>query len=196
VTSGPTLEIEARMNWEAIGASGEILGSLAVIGSIFYLALQVRHAAAVAKANTQQSAAQMSIDTLVATLDPKVLSIASRKATKGEELGPDELSNYLRWVWTRMRVAENSYYQYRQGLLDLDAWLGHSATILAHVGPGSVAEPYWGRVSLSYSDRFIDEVDRILDWGKEIGVDGIGDEQRAEYLAMLKKSLDMKGRVR
>ena len=74
------------MNWDAVGATGEILGSLAVIGSIFYLAIQVRHAAGVAKASTQQSAAQMSIDTLVATLDSQVLSKASRKATSGEEL--------------------------------------------------------------------------------------------------------------
>jgi hypothetical protein len=93
-----------------------------------------------------------------------------------------------------MRVTENSYYQYRQGLLDSDAWLGHSATILAHVGPGAVAEPYWGRVSLSYSDSFRDEVDRILDWGKEIGVDGIAKAQRAEYLSLLKNSPDLKRR--
>ena len=93
-----------------------------------------------------------------------------------------------------MRVTENSYYQYRQGLLDSDAWLGHSATILAHVGPGAVAEPHWGRVSLSYSDSFIDEVDRILAWGKEIGVDGIREAQRSEYLSMLKKSPKLKRR--
>jgi hypothetical protein len=173
------------MNWDAVGASGEILGSLAVIGSIFYLAVQVRHAAAVAKASSQQSAAQMSIDTLVATLDPQVLSVASRKATVGEELSPDELSNYLRWVWTRMRVTENSFYQYRQGLLDSDAWIGHSTSILAHVGPGTVAEPYWERVSRSYSDRFRAEVARILAWGEEIGVDGV-EARRAEYIAMLK----------
>ena len=59
---------------------------------------------------------------------------------------------------------------------------------MAQVGPGSVAEPYWRRVSLSYSDSFIDEVDRVLDWGKEIGVEGIKEEQRAEYISMLKES--------
>lgn len=178
------------MNWEAIGAVGEVLGSIAVIGSIFYLAVQVRHAAGVAKASSQQFAAQMSIDTLVATLDSQVLSKASRKATSGEELDPEELSNYQRWVWARMRVAENAYYQYRQGLLDCDEWLSHSASILAHVGPGATAEPYWPRVSLSYSGGFTEEVDRILDWCKEtgIGAANITPEQREEYLAMLKKT--------
>ena len=44
------------MNWDAVGAVAEIMGSIAVIGTIFYLAVQVGHAAAVAKATTQQSA--------------------------------------------------------------------------------------------------------------------------------------------
>lgn len=178
------------MNWDAVGAIGEVLGSLAVIGSIFYLAVQVRHAAGVAKASAQQYAAQMSIDTLVATLDSRVLSKASRKATSGEELDPDELSNYQRWVWARMRVAENAYYQYRQGLLDSDEWLSHSVSILAHVGPGATAEPYWPRVSLSYSGGFTDEVERILDWCKETGISAADTtpDQRKEYLAMLMKT--------
>ena len=178
------------MNWDAVGAIGEVLGSLAVIGSIFYLALQVRHAAGVAAANAQQSVAQMSIDTLVATLDPQILSKASKKATTGEELDPEELSNYKRWVWSRMRVAENAYYQYRQGLLDFDVWFGHSASILSHVGPGSVAGPYWMRVSLAYSSCFSEEVERILDWCKEkgIGAKDMTPDRRQEYLAMLKKT--------
>jgi hypothetical protein len=178
------------VNWDAVGATGEILGSLAVIGSIFYLAIQVRHAAGVAKASTQQSVAQMSIDTLLATLDSQVLSKASRKATSGEELDPEELSNYKRWVWARMRVAENAYYQYRQGLLDADAWFAHSTSILGHVGPGAAVEPHWARISLSYSNSFSEEVERILDWCKERGIDAynITRDQREEYLAMLKKN--------
>ena len=32
------------MNWEAIGAVGEVLGSIAVLATLVYLAVQVRHA--------------------------------------------------------------------------------------------------------------------------------------------------------
>jgi hypothetical protein len=175
------------MNWEAIGAVAEIMGSITVIGTIFYLAIQVGHAAAVAKATAQQSAAQMSIDTMLATLDSQILSSASRKATIGEELTPEEFSNYIRWVWIRMRVAENTYYQYRQGLLDLEAWQGYSTTIIAHLGAGSVAESHWERVSLSYSEGFVDEVKRILEWAK-MGGDRPVTGARAEFIAMLEKN--------
>jgi hypothetical protein len=83
-----------------------------------------------------------------------------------------------------------AYYQYRQGLLDADAWFAHSASILGHVGPGAAVEPHWARVSLSYSPSFSEEVERIIDWCKERGIDAfnITRDQREEYLAMLKKN--------
>ena len=32
------------MNWDAIGAIGEILGAIAVVATLFYLAVQIRYA--------------------------------------------------------------------------------------------------------------------------------------------------------
>jgi hypothetical protein len=138
---------EKSMNWDAIGAVAEILGSLTVIGTIFYLAIQVGHAAAVAKATTQQSTAQMSIDVMALTLDSQILSSASRKATAGEELNFEELSNYKRWVWVRERV------------------------------------------SITYPQSFVDEVERILKWAQMHG-DSSVTPAHSEYIAMLEKSSD------
>ena len=174
------------MNWDAVGAVAEILGSLTVIGTIFYLAIQVGHATAVAKATTQQSTAQMSADVMALTLDSQILSSASRKATVGEELNPDELSNYTRWVWVRMRVTENAYYQYRQGLLEPEAWRGYSASIIAHIGPGTVVGPYWERVSLTYTQSFIDEVERILEWAKKQSGQPTA-ESLSKFITMMEK---------
>ena len=172
------------MNWEAVGAVAEIMGSVAVIGTIFYLAVQVGHAAAVAKATAQQTAAQMSIESMAVTLDSQILSSASRKATSGEELTPEELSNYIRWVWLRMRVIENAYFQYRQGLLESDAWRGYSVTMIAHLNTGSVAQPYWERVSRGYSENFVAEVTRILEWASMRG-DSPAIDNHEEFIAML-----------
>ena len=37
------------MNWDAVGAIGEIAGAATVIATLFYLALQVKHATSVAR---------------------------------------------------------------------------------------------------------------------------------------------------
>jgi len=42
------------MNWEAIGAIGEIIGAAAVLGSLIYLAVQIRQNTRSVEANTMQ----------------------------------------------------------------------------------------------------------------------------------------------
>lgn len=44
------------MNWEAIGAIGEIIGGSVVIGSLIYLALQIRQNSNLARAAAQRDA--------------------------------------------------------------------------------------------------------------------------------------------
>ena len=46
------------MNWEAIGAIGEAIGAIAVVASLIYLAMQVRHNNALAERDSQQSVLQ------------------------------------------------------------------------------------------------------------------------------------------
>lgn len=45
------------MNWEAIGAVGELVGALAVVASLVYLALQIRHSARLAQVQIDQAEA-------------------------------------------------------------------------------------------------------------------------------------------
>ena len=113
------------MNWEAVGAVSEILGVVTVVVTLFYLAVQVKHSSSVAKAAARGAIAQMNVDSLGFYLDSQVLSSAARKTTLGEQLTPDENSNYLRWVLARMRVFENAHYQYQLGLLEEEEWAGY-----------------------------------------------------------------------
>ena len=46
------------MNWDAVGAIGEIVGAAAVVITLFYLGTQIRHANALARAQTRQRMAK------------------------------------------------------------------------------------------------------------------------------------------
>ena len=151
------------MNWDAIGAVGEVAGAAAVLVTLFYLALQVKHATTAARASTRQAVAQMNVDSLAASFNPPVLSSAAKKTTWGEELTPEEHSNYVRWVLLRMRVFENAFYQYKRGLLDEEEWAGYKAIIGGHVGTASYAHEHWNWAKKSYSRSFVAEVQRIVD---------------------------------
>ena len=48
------------MNWEAIGAIGEIVGAIAVIATLFYLSIQIRqNATATTRSNEYAQAASV-----------------------------------------------------------------------------------------------------------------------------------------
>lgn len=149
------------MNWEAIGAVGEILGAATVIATLFYLARQVRHATSVAQASARQAISQMNVDAWDTSVDSSVLSRALSKLPLGEELTPEEHGNFVRWVLMRMRFMENAYYQHTQGLLDPDEWSGYVGVIANIVGPGSIAYEARALYSAGYSPRFVEEVQRI-----------------------------------
>jgi hypothetical protein len=78
------------MNWDAIGAVGEIVGAVAVVLSLVYLAVQIRTSSKLAKAQMFQSAA--SEQSRVAdgvTGDPHNFE-AWMKMHSGEDLTPAE----------------------------------------------------------------------------------------------------------
>ena len=150
------------MNWEAVGAVGEILGAATVVATLFYLARQVRHATSVARSAARQSISQMNVEAWGPSLDPQVLSRAATKVAGGQELTPEESGNYRRWIYMRMRFVENAYYQYNEGLLDTGEWNGYVNLIPFLVGPESPAHDGWTEASVAYSPRFVEEVDRIL----------------------------------
>lgn len=85
------------MNWDAIGAIGEIVGAIAVVVSLMYLAIQIRTSSSLAKAQMFQSvAAEQSRVADGVTGEPQNFEVWM-KMHRGEELTPEETgrANFL-----------------------------------------------------------------------------------------------------
>jgi len=112
------------MNWEAIGAVGEILGALAVLITLVYLALQVRQ-------NTQQvklgsiQAVNASNDS---AFEPIYIPENSKIFTKGQQSYAD-LTDHEKQVFhmlmTRLIASfDSTSYQYLHGAYDKELYWG------------------------------------------------------------------------
>jgi hypothetical protein len=82
------------MNWEAIGAVGELLGSLAVFVTLGYLAVQVRHARAEASRALSQGRMEANRALLSMDLDEENLE-ARLKAEAAYEVAPPPIVTRL-----------------------------------------------------------------------------------------------------
>ena len=116
------------MNWEAIGAVGEIVGAIAVIATLFYLAIQIRYQTVSNNVSLQEGVLEG-------------YNQANRIFAESEELSgiffkglhhPDELSdNQVVQFQFMLRLFVNQFLKiyrlHEQGLLSKEDWEGHAS---------------------------------------------------------------------
>ena len=143
------------MNWEAIGAVGEILGALGVIVSLVYLASQIRtqnresRVAAVNEWTNQWNQFLVSF-----AEHPNLAELWIKGARDFSALDSTEVVQYSSQLGRIFRVGENIFDQYKQGLFDPKTWRGVERT-LADVARFPGAKAWWPTRSHWYSDEFV-----------------------------------------
>ena len=115
------------MNWETVGAAGEIIGAIAVIISIIYLALQVRQNTAALRSSATNAASEGAAK-LYQTLcsDPDLAMIFVRGNATPDELEEAEMARYFSlWLMTMFKL-QNWYFQTQDRFMDdtlLSSWI-------------------------------------------------------------------------
>ena len=117
------------MNWDAIGALGEIIGALAVLITLIYLAVQVRQAKHQLDLNSAQARAVHMRDLLmpIAT-DPSLASImlkAGHPPYGDFGLNSEEAHRFGAWCHAWMQIEQGNHYLLPEGAHDdlLKVWL-------------------------------------------------------------------------
>ena len=156
------------MNWEAIIAIAEVIGAIAVVLSLIYVATQI-------KQNTEASRAQ-SINQINGQYGALMSQIAMngdlaqiyRKATDGEELQPDESVRYTAYLSAFFAFIEEIYLLHRSGIYEENLGQGDAVEFLAPTVRRLLASPaavYWWKEESRnlYVAELCDSVNRIAD---------------------------------
>ena len=150
------------MNWEAISAIAEVVGVIAVVVSLVYLSVQIRQNTRVAKAATRQAIAESTErlgDDLINNSDMAELFV---KHMSGGELKPVENLRLQARCYRDMQHWENIHYQFSEGLVSRDQWLGFRKNLVTLLGIDAYRE-YWEHEASHYSDAFQAEMASIID---------------------------------
>jgi hypothetical protein len=109
------------MNWEAIGAIGEVFGALAVFFTLIYLATQLRHNTLSTRASTYSRTTD-GWHTYLQSQTIEDLDLMFKLATDYKDLSNAEFYRGYYLCRTLFRRMEHDYFQYRAGTFESGTW--------------------------------------------------------------------------
>ena len=142
------------MNWDAIGAVGELLGALAVLVTLGYLAAQIRQNTRTVRAATAQ-AIQSALNDVHAHIkqDSAAARIYRLGLSEPSKLDEDEQVQFAMTMYSIFAQFENIFYQFQQGTLDSAVLERHSLAMefyLQTPGGADWWESWKGRFSSDF----------------------------------------------
>lgn len=151
------------MNWDALGATAELISALGVIITLIYLAIQIR-------ANTKESQLSSINDLsnqytsfLAHITSSEELSTLYVKAITGDPktLSPTEHGRALMLYGMILRILENAHQQHLAKRMDTVSWLGYKKLIDRGVYSNFFSE-YWKLRKDMHNSSFQNLVEKTL----------------------------------
>ena len=153
------------MNWEAVGAVGEILGAIAVFVTLIYLALQIRQVNRVNASAVRQNFYDFTAQQMLHGTDSfKFHAMLDRACMTDQELSEGERFQLFRFFQGVFVGYQCAFIQYRNGVLGEEDWnvvrgLLRSFWLL----PGAEAARMWKQFKVGgvLDEGFIAEVEKL-----------------------------------
>ena len=151
------------MNWDAIGAVGELLGAVAVVASLGYLAIQVRQNTSSIHATLFDATSRASSDLLMRlALDREAMSMVFSGFGNYETLEGEERFRFNFVFIAFFNMYETLYYHRERGMVPEELWQSRIARMHAFLAIEGVAA-WWENNRSLFEPRFRDFVNASLD---------------------------------
>ena len=118
-------------NWDALGAIAEMVGALAVVATLGYLAAQIRtNTAAVNQASRQTTLLGRAEAGRWIASDPDVSDLLFRGFEDPKQLSDSEWRRFFLVAQSILRTFELAFIDYEEGRITVDFWKPQEQTIL------------------------------------------------------------------
>jgi hypothetical protein len=143
--------------WKMVGS---VLGGLGVIGSLVFVALEIRQNTEAVRSATIQAISEQSFTAVAQLVENADLRMAYEAASTGAALTPEQRFQLKMFYLGIMRLQQNRYLQSQLGVLDLN-------TLLFVGGRGGAYDlpffaEYWAEDRDQYPPEFQDFVESEL----------------------------------
>jgi len=142
------------MTLDQLASIGEIIGALAVVISLVYLAIQIRSNTEAERTSTYQSIVSdfgAMNNTMAST--PELSHLFVQAMENYHQLSSDQKARISQIFFQCFRFFENMFYQNKKGYLDEEVWIGWKRLMLTYYSrPGF--QTWWEHRREVYSEPF------------------------------------------
>ena len=155
-----------QMNWEAISAISQMIGSIAVVFSVLYLAVQVHRSTRIAKLAAQDAASTSLREVTRPFAENADLARIWRKGLEDlQSLSAEEQARFFHSTYQFLKAFETIHFHHIHGVMDEQIWQGWCGLLQHYIASPGI-EHYWKLRHDLFSVRFqqfIQTLDRPAD---------------------------------
>ena len=142
------------MNWEAVSAISQMVGSIAVVLSVLYLGIQVHRSTRVARLATQDAAATALRDVTKPFMENAEVERIWRVGLEDlEALSTEDRARFFHATYQFLKAFETIHFHYVYGLMDKQLWEGWRGLLRHYVAAPGIAH-YWKLRPEVFSEQF------------------------------------------
>ena len=171
------------MNWEAINATAQLISSVGVVASLWYLAIQVHRSTRVAKLAAQDAATIAGESAIISAAATTAVRDVTKQFSENAELGriwrigledinalsPDDRARFYHVTFQFLKAMETIHFHFIYGLMDEQIWRGWW-NLYRHYLASPGLDHYWKLRHDLFSERFQHFVNQLAKPGEPITV--------------------------
>ena len=142
------------MNWDAISAISQMVGSIAVVCSVLYLAIQVHRSTRIAQLAAQDTAATALREVTRPFAENAELARLWRVGLEDlQALSAEDQTRFFHSTYQFLKAFETIHFHHVYGLLEEQTWQGWCGLLRHYVASPGI-EHYWRLRHDLFSKRF------------------------------------------
>ena len=151
------------MNWEAIGAIGEVAGAIAVVATLLYLGRQIRISSKAQQTATQHNILEEFRASITELIRDDRLSEAHARFSTGQDLDKESRLRIQMFISNQFRIYEELFLAYQTGSVDDEMWESRCQTMRELYLRKELTRTWWRKSGNAiYSRSFVNPVNQMI----------------------------------
>ncbi len=141
---------------------GELLGGIAVVASLVYLAAQIRQNTRTVKASTLHHNTELWSSLFFRLAEPDLARAYVAGMAGQPDIKPLQFTQFYFLSRSMFAAFENQFYQMRAGVLDSETYAGYERSISTQLLAFRGFRMWWALNRSVYSHEFVTHVDEMI----------------------------------